>query len=149
MKMFCRHAWYALDEDERRRDVFRAASKKQLDPYMTALSSTLTLLQDHPDLLHLNGGVSASLEQLKLAQRGEVISLPLDQGSREAFIRTLVAQLHTALGLSGEPDGDRPQFLFVLKSIGQKVRGISRSRTSELSYERATLSIHHLRFGRK
>ena len=90
---------------------------------MTALSSTLTLLENHPDLLHLNGGVAPSLAQLRLAQRGEVFPLPLERGAREEFFEKLLAQLHIASGLSGAADDeDRPQFLFVLKSIGQKVR---------------------------
>lgn len=123
MKRCSRHAWYDLSEAERRRDVFRAASKKQLEAYMTALSSTLTLLQDHPDLLHLSSGVEPSLAQLGLAQHGEVFALPLEQGGREAFFETLLAQLLIASGLGAEAETeDRPQFLLVLKSIGQKVR---------------------------
>jgi len=121
MKTCCRHTWHALEDDERRRDVFRPASKKQLEPYLTALSSTLIQLQDHPDFLHLNGGVSASPEQLGLAQRGEVFPLPLDQGARSLFFNTLRAELHSASDLRAPVAGDRPQFLLVLKSIGQKV----------------------------
>lgn len=127
MKIGPRNAFYDLEEDERRRDVFRPASKKQLETYTTALSGTLTQLEDHPDFVHLNNGVEPSPAQLRLAQRGEVFPLPLDGDARVLFFETLLARLRTASGSSGEEDQEgRPQFLFVLKSIGQKVRRISR-----------------------
>eukprot|EP00752_Nemacystus_decipiens_P016690 g14928.t3 len=112
------YTWYDLDDDERQRDVFRPASKKHLEAYMTALSSTMTLLEDHRDLLHLNGGVAPTLAQMKLAQGGEMWALPLRQEARQRFFETLVAQLHSACGVG--LDEERAQFLLVLKGIGQK-----------------------------
>lgn len=90
--------------------------------YTKALSSTLIILQDHPDMFGLNDGVAPTVARLSLAQRGEVFSLPLNRGARQAFFGTLLDQLK--LGLGGSEGGDeegRPEFLLVFKSIGQKV----------------------------
>ncbi|CAN0173513.1 unnamed protein product, partial [Scytosiphon promiscuus] len=106
---------------DRRRDVCRAASASQREGYMKALSATLTQLEDHPRLHHLVGGVSPTLEQLKLAQRGEIFALPLHDQARKAFFDTLLNNLQQAFGLEDKNDADnRPYFRFVLKSIGQK-----------------------------
>lgn len=127
--MLCRQSWYDLSDAERRRDVFRAASKRHLDTYIKALSGTVTLLQDHPDLLYLNAGVAPTVMQLTLAQRGEMFALPLEGEARGVFFETLLSQLRIAsgIGVEAEPDG-RPEFLFVLKSIGQKVRQVASCR---------------------
>ena len=125
-----RCSYYELDESERARDGFRAASKKQIGAYLEALSATLKSLQEHPDLIHLNSGVAATVDNLRLAQRDEVLAMPLQREARNTFFETLQAELELAFDIEGgEEEEGRPAFLVVLKGIGQKVRGFGVSVT--------------------